>query len=601
VRKNRAISFIVYTVLALQSVTPVVAVESVTAEGPLTSTQTTDSLSSSIAESNATTTDTTQSSDSIDTTESSDSIKGEVMNSEESQTTESSEIEDTKNTSVRSITTGVWGDVSWSYDDSTGILTFTSGGALATHESSPWNRKDSLRIPASAIKKIIFTESVNAPSNSIYLFNGINIKLSNVTSIEGIEQLNTSNVVYMGNMFRDMTSLTKLDLRSFDTSNVVDMNRMFNGTNSLSSLDVSNFDTSNVINMQSMFDGASSLTNLDVSNFDTEKVTNMSYMFMGTASLTSLDIANFKTANVSTMRYMFRGTNLTSLDLTNFDTTKVTNMSYMFMEASNLTDLDLRPFNTSSVTTMESMFYDMRNLTSLNIESFDLSNVTNKKLMFGLDSRLRFLTLGTAFSDVDNQTALPDIAENEQYTGYWQLENGGTVGRTNEFLRNYDGSVPGTYTWEQAQDPLNPDDSTQNDLVLTRVPSAFNFSSVLMSGEYQLSQNLSSDEGFSVKNNRLDRDWSIRATVQDNQMISESHILPLKQFTIDGIALVGTGNNGIVTKSEEQKTLENNVGTIQRAVNEVSVTFSDENHVLKVGSELHGTIDYQLYNTATVE
>ena len=46
-------------------------------------------------------------------------------------------------------------------------------------------------------------------------------------SIEGLEHLNTSQVTNMSKMFSGCSSLTSLDLSSFDTSNVTNMRSMF--------------------------------------------------------------------------------------------------------------------------------------------------------------------------------------------------------------------------------------------------------------------------------------------------------------------------------------------------------------------------------------
>ena len=54
-------------------------------------------------------------------------------------------------------------------------------------------------------------------------------------------------------MFSDCSSLTALDLSSFDTSKVTNMRRMFSDCSSLTTLDLSNFDTSKVKDMGACF------------------------------------------------------------------------------------------------------------------------------------------------------------------------------------------------------------------------------------------------------------------------------------------------------------------------------------------------------------
>ena len=167
-------------------------------------------------------------------------------------------------------------------------------------------------------------------------------------------------------MFYDCSSLTNLDLSSFNTSNVMYMEAMFCGCSSLTNLDLSGFDTSNVTSMGAMFEYCNSLTNLDLSNFNTSNVTDMGYMFDmfdGCSSLTNLDLSSFDTSNVTDMAHMFDDCNsLTNLDLSSFDTSKVTFMGYMFDGCSSLTNLDLSSFDTSQVTDFYKMFSDCTNL-----------------------------------------------------------------------------------------------------------------------------------------------------------------------------------------------------------------------------------------------
>ena len=130
-------------------------------------------------------------------------------------------------------------------------------------------------------------------------------ELNLLERIEGLEHLNTSQVTDMWKMFRGCTSLTSLDLSSFDTSQVTKMSSLFSGCGSLTSLDLSRFDTSQVTEMSSLFDGCGSLTSLDLSSFDTSKVTSMSSLFSGCGSLTSLDLTSFDTSKVTNMGEMF--------------------------------------------------------------------------------------------------------------------------------------------------------------------------------------------------------------------------------------------------------------------------------------------------------
>ena len=164
--------------------------------------------------------------------------------------------------------------------------------------------------------------------------------LENMTSIQGLQYLNTHNVTDMNGMFSGCNNLTSLDVSRFNTQNVTGMSYMFSGCNNLTSLDVSHFNTQNVTSMNGMFSGCNNLTSLDVSHFNTQNVTSMNGMFSGCNNLTSLDLSNFDTQNVTNMYCLFdECQNLTSLDLRNFNTQNVTNMSYMFCACYSLQDI----------------------------------------------------------------------------------------------------------------------------------------------------------------------------------------------------------------------------------------------------------------------
>lgn len=88
--------------------------------------------------------------------------------------------------------------------------------------------------------------------------------------INGIEKMNTSNIVIMTRMFyQAFTSNVNfsLNLSQWDVSNVVDMTEMFYlygiySTYGLTSVNLSGWDTSNVVSMARMFYGCYALTEL---------------------------------------------------------------------------------------------------------------------------------------------------------------------------------------------------------------------------------------------------------------------------------------------------------------------------------------------------
>lgn len=77
----------------------------------------------------------------------------------------------------------------------------------------------------------------------------------NVTSIRGLDFLDTSATTDMGDMFSDCAKLTSVNLtRYFTTANVTRMANMFYSCESLETLDLTNFDTRKVNNIGYMFE-----------------------------------------------------------------------------------------------------------------------------------------------------------------------------------------------------------------------------------------------------------------------------------------------------------------------------------------------------------
>ena len=229
------------------------------------------------------------------------------------------------------------------------------------------------------LTKIKFDSEVIANQNSTGLFYG----LTNLKSIEGLENLDTSNVTSMRQMFQNCSNLTELDLRSFDTSAVTDMGVMFSGCKELVNIDVSHFNTSNVIDMIQMFYRCEKLEELDLSNFDTSKVTDMSWMFYHNESLKNIDLSHLDTSKVKNMSHIFASCySLKNIDVSNFNTSNVTDMSCMFMDCEKLEEVGVSNFDTSKVTNIAWMFNNCYNLAALDVANFNTSNVTDMYAMF---------------------------------------------------------------------------------------------------------------------------------------------------------------------------------------------------------------------------
>ena len=145
-----------------------------------------------------------------------------------------------------------------------------------------------------------------------------------------IENMDTSNVTNMSNMFNGCRQLTTVPL--FDTSNVSDMTNMFNMCTQLTTVPL--FDTSKVVNMYYMFNYCTQLTTVPL--FNTSNVVNMFGMFVNCTKLKTVPL--FDTSKVVTMYNMFGNcTQLTTVPL--FDMSKVSDMANMFNGCAKLTEV----------------------------------------------------------------------------------------------------------------------------------------------------------------------------------------------------------------------------------------------------------------------
>ncbi|VDG23778.1 BspA family leucine-rich repeat surface protein [Lactiplantibacillus mudanjiangensis] len=291
--------------------------------------------------------------------------------------------------------TQTFGTATWSLD-ANGVLTLGAGTlpAKGNFYPAPWYSS------AADVKTVNITGKLIAQDTLASMFSG----MTNLTTINGLNNLDTSHVTDMSSLFENDQSLTAIDLSSFDTSQVTNMNSMFHGDKSLTALDLSTFKTTKVTDMGGMFGGDSGLTALNVSGFDTSHVTDMFAMFSGVSGITTLDVSNFDTANVETMASMFYGIQVTDLNLSNFNTSQVTNMAYMFEDAKALTTLDLTSFDTSNVTNMIEMFSGASKLASLNVTSFNTAKVTSMFSMFYGD--LALTSLDVSKFDTGNVTSM---------------------------------------------------------------------------------------------------------------------------------------------------------------------------------------------------
>ena len=157
--------------------------------------------------------------------------------------------------------------------------------------------------------------------------------------------ISAKNITISGSaygLFADYNSygtLKRIDVSGGNLSNCTNMSEMFYGNSQLEEIiGLDTWNTSNVEYISSMFYGCSSLTSIDLSSFDTLKINDMSYMFYGCNSVEEIDLSGFDTINVENTNSMFE--DCTSLQkiyaYSSFVNTNIIYSDYMFNNDENL-------------------------------------------------------------------------------------------------------------------------------------------------------------------------------------------------------------------------------------------------------------------------
>ena len=146
---------------------------------------------------------------------------------------------------------------------------------------------------------------------------------------------------------------------SFASVKPTNLSGWFNSFSEMTTIEgIKNLDTSEATDMSDMFRGCGKLTTLDVSHFNTTKVTYMNGMFAQCNELHVLDLSGFDTSNVTRMNLMFYQCAVDFLDLSSFATSNVTYMTEMFYFCNNLQRIVVSDaWDMSAVTYSTNMFY----------------------------------------------------------------------------------------------------------------------------------------------------------------------------------------------------------------------------------------------------
>lgn len=253
--------------------------------------------------------------------------------------------------------------------------------------------------------EVIITNGKSSPIKSGTDLSKLFSRISNLTTINNLNYLDTSACTTMSKMFQTSEALTSLDVSSFNTSNVADMSYMFENLHGCTSIiGTENFDFSNVTTLKNFMADDRLLTFLpDIGSYNiSNKCKDLTAAFKAVgykegqhfSSIwpTSLDLSGWNVSNVTSLKEtLCNSFNVEILNVSGWDTSKVTNMSGFlkmadYSELSRLKTIigfnDLNCWDVSNVTNMSDMFSECIELANVDFSTWRPTSVTNISTMF---------------------------------------------------------------------------------------------------------------------------------------------------------------------------------------------------------------------------
>lgn len=306
-------------------------------------------------------------------------------------------------------------------------------------------------------KRVVLDESMKyaRPTSTASWFENF----EQLTTIQRLDYLNTSEVTSMYAMFADCKQLSDIDLRFFDTRNVTNMGDMFLNCKSLTSLNLYYFNIYNVTKMSKMFFYCSNLTTIYCNDSWAGTSAESSSMFYGCTKLkgsngtkcngtSNVDASYARPDGVNSKKGYFTWTDEvyvvwdpSTTTLTFYygkdresrgGTPTWTSSSYMYNATKVILDQSMqnaRPIrtnswfaacqkittiqnlnylNTTEVKNMYRMFAGCEKLQALDLSTFYTAKVENMESMFTSCKALQSINFGNTFytSNVENMHAM---------------------------------------------------------------------------------------------------------------------------------------------------------------------------------------------------
>lgn len=356
---------------------------------------------------------------------------------------------------------------------------------------------------------------------------------------------NTSAVTYMGGMFTSASSFNQ-PIGNWNVSSVTDMTTMFAGCTAFNQ-NIGTWNVSSVYSFYALFHSATNFNNGDspdintwqfrttnvnmtmmfynakkfnqnIGSWNVSGVTNMASMFEG-ASVFNQNIGFWNVSEVTSMERMFHQVTNFNQDISSWNVSKVTDMSYMFRYTSFNQDIGL--WNVAKVTNMYRMFSDVP-VFNKDISLWNVSNVTDMSNMF---SNAKLFDQNIGSWNVSNVSDMSYMFQNTNFN------NGGSSDINNWQIKT-NGPVNMSVMFAQAS-LFNQDISSWNVSAVTNMSSMFSFTDTFnknigswnvssvtdMSYMFNTARAFNQNIGLWNVSNVTDMSWMFRFASEFNQPI----------------------------------------------------------------------------------
>lgn len=379
--------------------------------------------------------------------------------------------------SMRNVNTGTYLEDIRVYIDANNTLHVS--GSSAADSGSDWifdtNYSDAASSLAllhqaafNGVSKIVFDGPLRVGNNFGGLFQNYFTSSTSLTSISGLENINTSAVTSMENWFRSLSVTSISGSANWDTSNVTNMGNMFSNCTNLQTIDsfanwnvskvglfysmfeklpnlspsvftgLANWNTSSATRMSNMFaldeesdssspdyykgiDKQSDYT-IPVGKWDVSHVANMNSVFKGRSGMSTLDVSGWRPQSAQSMDHLFAECqSLKTLDTSQWVLPTVTDLSYAFVNTKSLGKLEVGGFGSMPRLSSATLAFAGSGVAEIvGLDQWRVPSLTNAMSMFRSMSNIKSITThgwGAAISTMSNGMADCASLETADLTG----------------------------------------------------------------------------------------------------------------------------------------------------------------------------------------